>query len=113
MNRGENDSVNFRGKEKGFAEVFYTSVLWRDTRRTYLESVHYLCEDCLARGLIKRAEEVHHKIKLTPENINNPEITLSWSNLRALCKDCHLNVHRKPKRWRVDENGEVTLKGPP
>ena len=73
----------------------------------------YLCEDCLAKGLIKRAEEVHHKIKLTPENINNPEITLSWSNLRALCKDCHLNVHRKPKRWRVDENGEVTLKGPP
>ena len=105
--------MNFRGKEKGFAEDFYTSILWRETRRSYLESVHWLCEDCLAKGLIKRAEEVHHKIKLTPENINNPEITLSWSNLRALCKDCHLNVHRQPTRWRVDENGEVTLKGPP
>ena len=32
---------------------------------------------------------VHHKIHLTPENINNPEITLNWDNLSYECKDCH------------------------
>ena len=72
-----------------------------------------MCEECKKRGLIVPADEVHHKIKLTPENINRPEIALNWSNLVALCKDCHLKIHRKKKRWSVDENGVVTLRDPP
>ena len=37
----------------------------------------------------KRGEEVHHIMPLTPENINNPEITLGQNNLILLSKDCH------------------------
>lgn len=72
-----------------------------------------LCERCRDRGLIVPCEEVHHKIKLTPENINRPEVALNWANLVALCKDCHMEVHRKQKRWTVDADGNVTPRDPP
>lgn len=52
---------------------------------------------------------MHHKVKLTPENINNPEVTLSWDNLELLCESCHKQTHRKKKRYIVDGEGRVTL----
>ena len=113
MRRGENNSMDIRGKTKGFADAFYTSPAWKRCARSYRNSVGGLCEECKKHGLIVPADEVHHKIKLTPENINRPEIALNWSNLVALCKDCHLKIHRKKKRWSVDENGVVTLRDPP
>ena len=109
MNRGDNDSVNFRGKKKGFAEDFYKSQVWMDCARGYRRSVGGLCERCKAKGRIVPCVEVHHKIRLTPENIKRPEAALNWNNLEALCKDCHLKEHKKQKRWSVDEDGNVIL----
>ena len=100
-------------KRKGFADEFYASARWKACARGYRRSVGGLCERCRKKGKITPAEEVHHKIKLTPENINKPEIALSWRNLIALCKDCHLKEHRKEKRWKVDADGNVTLEDPP
>lgn len=53
-----------------------------------MKSRHYLCERC---G--EPAKICHHKEYLTPKNINNPEVTLSWYNLEALCQDCHNKEH--------------------
>jgi 5-methylcytosine-specific restriction endonuclease McrA len=36
---------------------------------------------------------VHHKKHLTPDNIWDPDITLDWKNLEALCIDCHNKEH--------------------
>lgn len=105
--------MDVRGKEKGFADGFYISQQWRQCREGYLQYVGGLCEDCLQRGLIVPADEVHHKTKITPQNINDPRITLNWGNLRALCKECHMMTHRKPKRWKVDTDGNVTPGDPP
>jgi 5-methylcytosine-specific restriction endonuclease McrA len=105
--------MDIRGKEKGFADAFYTSTAWTRCARGYRRAVGGLCEECKKHGKITPAEEVHHKIKLTPENINRPEITLNWRNLIALCKDCHMKMHRSPKRWTVDENGNVSPRDPP
>ena len=113
MSKGNNSTVDIRGKEKGFADDFYSSIAWRRCARGYRRSVGNLCERCKKNGLIVPAEEVHHKIHITPENINRPEIVLNWRNLIALCKDCHMKEHRKEKRWEVDENGSVRLKDPP
>ena len=113
MKRGENNSMECRGEKKGFADSFYTSPAWKRCARGYRRKVGGLCERCKERGMIVPAEEVHHKIKLTPQNINDPKIALSWSNLIALCKDCHMKVHQKAKRWTVDENGNVTPGDPP
>mgnify|MGYP000939925300 CR=1 FL=1 len=38
-------------------------------------------------------DEVHHKIYLNPDNINNPDITLGWNNLELLCMSCHSKEH--------------------
>lgn len=72
-----------------------------------------VCERCLKRGLIvagskERPLEVHHKVPLTPENINDPNVTLNWENLELLCKDCHEEERqRTTRRWKVDESGRV------
>lgn len=91
-----------------FARDFYRSFAWRRCRDGYAASVQGLCERCLKRGLIVPGEEVHHKIRLTPDNINNPAVALNWDNLELLCKDCHLEEHR-PQRWRADSSGHVEL----
>ena len=113
MSRWKNDTVDIRGEEKDFAEKFYTSWTWRKCKEAYKASVGGLCERCRRRGLITPVAEVHHKIRLTPENINKPEITLNWGNLEALCEQCHKDMHRKQKRWTVDQDGNVTASGPP
>ena len=72
-----------------------------------------LCERCLARGLIRQGDEVHHKIRLTPENINDPNISLNWENLELLCKTCHDEEReRREKRWKVDPAGRVAVGTP-
>jgi len=95
-------------KEASFARPFYSSRKWVKCARAYRQSVGGLCERCWSKGLIVTGEEVHHKIKLTPDNIHDPNIALNWENLELLCKNCHLEEHSRT-RWRADELGHVEL----
>lgn len=72
-----------------FSKAFYHSKLWQDTRELILKRDNYLCVHC---G--RPAEEVHHKIRLTPINIEDLNITTNPENLISLCKDCHFEEHR-------------------
>lgn len=36
---------------------------------------------------------MHHRIWLTPENINDPSVSLNFDNLELLCQDCHNKEH--------------------
>ncbi len=92
---------------KDFAKGFYRSKAWQRTRTAYISSAGGLCEDCLGKGLYRPGEIVHHIIPLTPENIGDPSIALSWDNLRLVCRDCHGEEHRKSRRYRVDSAGHV------
>lgn len=89
-------------------ERFYTTRAWRKCRKTFLDSKGGLCEVCLKKGLIEPATEVHHKIPLTLENLNDPRISLNPDNLMALCEDCHHEQHQA-KRWRCDAMGHIQL----
>ena len=91
-----------------FAQAFYGSPAWQSCREAYKRSVGGLCERCLARGLIVPGVEVHHKHRLTPENLRDPSITLNWANLELLCKQCHLDEHRRAE-MRTDAGGHVEL----
>ena len=97
---------------KEFAREFYSSKAWRACRDTYKSRIGGLCEECLKKGMIRPAEEIHHKIPLTPENIHDPRITLSFDNLEGLCRECHRAKHdgREPRRFTVDEFGHVTVR---
>ena len=93
---------------KPYAEKFYKSQSWKNTRAAYMKSVGGLCERCKKAGLISAGEIVHHKIPITPENINNPDITLNHGNLELLCRQCHYLMHNgSKKRYVVDELGRV------
>ena len=89
-------------------EAFYTTRAWRKCRESFLKEKGGLCEICFSKGLIVPAEHVHHKVHITPENMNDPRITLDHSNLMALCSECHAEQHRT-KRWRCDALGRVIL----
>ena len=93
---------------EGFARAFYRSWPWIKCQRAYKNSKGGLCERCWSKGLIVPGDEVHHKVKLTPENITDPAVALNWDNLELLCKNCHLEEHRGV-RWRADEMGHVEL----
>ena len=94
---------------KDYARTFYKSAAWKSCRAAYASYRHGLCEICLARGIYKPGEIVHHKVHITPENINDPTVTLDWRNLQLVCRDCHAEIHgdKRPTRWKVDEAGRV------
>lgn len=70
-----------------------------------------LCVDCLKKNRITSAEEVHHIVELTQDNINNPAIALNLDNLVCLCRECHQKRHgeQTEKRYTVDELGRVSI----
>lgn len=92
---------------KEYAKKFYKSTAWKKCRDSYFKFRHGLCERCTDSGKI-----VHHKDYITPENINDPEITLSFNNLELLCQDCHNREHHEKNSPVVegvmfDENGDL------
>ncbi len=94
---------------KPYAESFYKSTAWREARESYLISQNYICEQC---GEV--ANTVHHKQYITPQNIDDQEITLSHKNFMAVCESCHNKIHKTtsdkpklPRRYKVNELGEV------
>lgn len=93
-----------------FAESFYNSRAWKDCRKAYAKSKGGLCEECLEKGIIRAGVIVHHKTWLTPNNINDPDITLNWENLMLVCRDCHADAHKGRRRYKVDEFGRVTAR---
>ena len=90
-----------------YAQPFYSSAAWDACRTAYKKQVGGLCEVCRAKGLIVPGEIVHHVIHITPKNINDPNVTLNPDNLQLVCRDCHAEIHKRKKRWKVDEMGHV------
>ena len=75
------------------SNAFYHSAAWLKCRAAFISARGGLCERCYAKGLIVPGDTVHHIIPITPENINDPSVTLSFDNLRLVCRDCHAAEH--------------------
>ena len=98
-----------------FSKSFYNSKEWELTRNYILRRDKYLCTKC---G--KPAEEVHHIIHLTPQNIGDVNITMNPKNLTSLCKACHFDEHKgehgrgretqENNPYTFDENGMLIPK---
>jgi 5-methylcytosine-specific restriction enzyme A len=95
--------------------LFYNSPTWRRAREWVLIRDHYLCQQCLQKGVLTPAEIVHHIHHLQ----DHPERALDESNLQSVCARCHNQLHpekgksvqpTKPKKARViqsDANTEI------
>ena len=98
---------------KEFARKFYSSKAWQECRNSYAAMRGYLCENCLARGIYKPGEIVHHIIEIDPITVEQPEVALNWDNLRLVCRECHAAEHQlkgKGRRYLIGENGEIIIK---
>lgn len=106
---------------KEFAKQFYQSPAWKKCRKAFISYRRSLdgglCEICHERpGFI-----VHHKILLTPANINDPDVTLNFGNLQYVCLECHdrlpghfLYDESNFRRTIFDEDGNpIGVEGPP
>lgn len=68
-----------------------------------MSSKSYLCERCGRPATI-----CHHKKYLNRWNIDNPEISLNFDNLEALCQECHNQEHsRALSLAQFDDDGNV------
>lgn len=93
-----------------FARGFYKGKAWQRCRAGYIAFRRGvdggMCEICHdVPGYI-----VHHKQHITPHNVNDPDVTLNWSNLQYVCKHCHDVEHgyceqSQPSRVQFDADG--------
>lgn len=67
---------------------FYASTDWKRMSKGKMQDAGYRCEEC---GAI--AVEVHHVDPIQTES--GWERRLDWSNLKALCLDCHNKIHSR------------------
>lgn len=91
----------------GAREKFYKSKAWQDCRDGFIRSKGGLCERCLEKGKINPAEIAHHVKELDEVNVYDPNVSLNWSNLKAVCRLCHAEIHGKVKRFDVAEDGTI------
>ena len=79
---------------------FYKSPEWLKLKEEVLKEAHNECAKCKAKGIISRAEEVHHVQWVK----KHPELALSrtyeykgqtYQNLLPLCHSCHDEEHER------------------
>ena len=82
---------------------FYKSSVWQVARQIRYQEQNGKCERCGKVG-----EEVHHKIRLTVDNVKDPTISINQGNLELLCKDCHNKEHKRfTKEIEFDSDGNL------
>jgi len=70
---------------------------WRKAREWKLRR-NPICEECLSRGEVVAASEVHHIVPLDEGGANTLE------NLMSLCRRCHARVTHGTQRAAEDSN---------
>lgn len=91
---------------------FYCSVKWRRFRDTILAERGPVCAKCgkvIANPL--DCELDHHPIELTPDNVNDPNVSLNPDNVQILCHACHDKKHGR--FGHKAEQGVFLVYGPP
>lgn len=80
---------------------FYKHSSWIKLASEVLKEQHYECQECLKRGMLTKANTVHH-INFVKEH---PELALSkyyidehgnqQLNLISICHQCHNKIHNR------------------
>lgn len=88
----KDNTRNEHSPNRELRQKAYNTTEWRKLRDTYIKE-HPLCEDCLDKGKVVPAEDVHHiSSPFSSGEINYGKL-LDGTNLRALCKECHAAKH--------------------
>lgn len=74
---------------------FYCTQAWQDLSYNSKIAARGKCSRC---GYIadKMSELIgHHKIELTEDNVDDPNISLNRENIEVICQQCHNKQHRR------------------
>lgn len=90
---------------KNERQAIYSSKEWKSLRKWKIQ-YHPLCEDCLDKGIITAATEVHHIKSPFQKGISEEEkIKRAYDadNLVSLCRDCHIRRHHQDEELMKDK----------
>lgn len=99
INRPKKKTSVKREKALTIYRNVYNTSLWRSLRSAYLME-HPLCEMCLQDGKTTVATDVHHITEISNGNTveEMQQIGFDYTNLMALCEDCHTRLHAEKHR---------------
>ena len=81
----------------------YNNTTWKKLREVYMHE-HPLCEECLKKGKVTPAEDIHHiRSPFTGGEINY-SLLLDDKNLEAVCKKCHQLIHNAKEGYTSPED---------
>lgn len=78
---------------------FYTSSMWRRKQEKILKENHWECSRCKKKGIVVKANTVHHKKYLRI----HPEMALDDDNLEPICERCHYDEHHRKNGFVNEE----------
>lgn len=101
-----NNQAYYQQRRKERQKIYNTST-WQRLRLSYMQQ-HPLCEECLKKGIIKSAKDIHHIISFmtTDDMCERERLAFDSNNLQALCRDCHCEKHNQK-----GSKSSSTLKG--
>lgn len=98
----ENNKRNENTASREIRRKAYNNTEWRKLRDTYIKE-HPLCEDCLDKGKVVPAEDVHHIRSPFQNGECNKALLLDYNNLMALCKQCHNKRHNPNQAPKIQD----------
>ena len=100
-----------RSKHSNQSARYYNSHQWKLLRNYYI-TTHPLCEQCLANGISRAAEHVHHRVEFMSgaTDTDKWELLLDPLNLMSVCKSCHEKIHGERHSQKYKEVKEVQHK---
>ena len=77
-------------------ELVYNDPRWRPIREAVMQRDGGLCQECLQKGRLTPATQVHHKVSPFQNGLSQADFEFyAWSmeNLEAICAECHAAIH--------------------
>lgn len=81
---------------------------WRELRTLKLQDSP-LCERCRQKGYVVAASCVHHIVEVESGRTDEEcrDLCFRWTNLQALCYECHKQIHEEQRTWKADHHQQV------
>jgi 5-methylcytosine-specific restriction protein A len=85
---------------------FYNTTRWKRLRAAKVKA-DPLCQRCLAKGIVKPVDEVHHRKPFDPD-APDYDLIFDFANLISLCYQCH-REEQTPLRRANDPNSKERI----
>ena len=80
----------------------YNNTKWRKVRELHLKS-QPLCQECLRKGKVTPADQVHHINGFIEHGAINWAMAYDDANLESICAECHGLLHQQEKGYSTPE----------